>query len=158
MTIPETTSNVDLHYCTLIVQFLCTAFLSYLQIHIGSIDPFFLDTPQRKMILLESQRVPEDFAINAELVELTCLAEMIQQMVLAFSSEATSREVRLEKGISRYDVLANSQNAVIFRAFCAHSHAFFILPELAKPSCPSLECSSPVGTLTLLHYCPRRLF
>ena len=110
MTIPETTPNVDLHYCALAAQFLCTAFLSYLQAHIGSVDPFFLDTPQRKMILLGSQHVPGDFAISAELVELTCLAEMTQQMVLAFSSGTTSREVRLEKGISRYDVLATAED------------------------------------------------
>ena len=57
-----------------------------------------------------SQRVPGNFAISAELVELTCLAGITQQMVLAFSSGATSREVRLEKGIFRYDVLANAED------------------------------------------------
>jgi ankyrin repeat protein len=112
VTIPETTPNADLHYCALAAQFLCAAFLSYIQAHVGSVDPFFLDTPQRKMVLLGSQRVPGDFAINAELVELTCLAEMTQQLVLAFSSGATSRELRLEGGTSRYDVLTNAEDCL----------------------------------------------
>jgi hypothetical protein len=64
------------------------------------------------MVLLGSQRVPGDFAINAELVELTCLAEMTQQPVLAFSSGATSRELHLESGPSRYDVLTNAEDCL----------------------------------------------
>ena len=110
VTIPETTPNDDLHYCALAAQFLCTAFLSYIQAHVGSVDPFFLDTPQRKIVLLGSQSVPGNFSISAELVELTCLADITQQMVLAFSSGATSREVLLEKGIFLYDVLANAED------------------------------------------------
>ena len=110
VSIPKTTPNADLHYCALAAQFLCAAFLSYIQAHVGSVDPFFLDTPQRKMVLLGSQRVSGDFAINAELVELTCLAEMTRQLVLAFSSGSTSRELCLENGTSRYDVLTNAED------------------------------------------------
>ncbi|KAL9098636.1 MAG: hypothetical protein Q9163_005743 [Psora crenata] len=112
MPISNMTPNADLHYCALAAQFLCSAFLSYVQAHVGSIDPFFLDKPQRKMVLLGSQLVPEDFAINAELVELTCLAEMTQQPVLAFYLVATSREWGLESGTSRYDVLTNAENCL----------------------------------------------
>lgn len=54
--------------------------------------------------------MPGGFAINVELVEFTCLADMTQQIVLAFSSGAKSRELRLEKRISRYDVLANAED------------------------------------------------
>lgn len=31
--IPETTADVNLHYCALAAQFLCSAFLSYIQAH-----------------------------------------------------------------------------------------------------------------------------
>ena len=112
MPIANITSNADLHYCALAAQFLCSAFLSYVQAHVGSIDPFFLDTPQRKMVLLGSQSVPGDFAINAELVELTCLAEMTQQPVLVFSLVATSWEWGIESDTSRYDVLTNTENCL----------------------------------------------
>ncbi|KAG8532871.1 uncharacterized protein KY384_002749 [Bacidia gigantensis] len=110
--IPNLIPNADLHYCALAAQFLCSAFLSYIQAHIGSIDPFFLDEPQRKMILLGSQRVPGAFAIKAELVELTCLAEMIQQPVLAFSLVPTNWERGLESATSRHDVLTNIANCL----------------------------------------------
>ena len=62
------------------------------------------------MVLLGSQPMHGDFAINAELVELTCLAEMTQQPVLAFSLVATSREWGLKSRNSRYDVLTNAEN------------------------------------------------
>ena len=110
--IPEMTPNADLHYCTLAAQFLCLAFLSYVQAHVGSIDPFFLDTPQRKIVLLGSQRIPGDFAIQAKLFGLTCLAEMIQQQVFAFSSGATTRELRLKSVTSRYDVRTNAEDCL----------------------------------------------
>lgn len=107
---PETTPNADLHYCALAAQFLCSAFLSYIQAHVGLINPFFLDKPQRKLILLGNQAVSGEFAINAELVKLTCLAEMTQQLTLAFSLGTTSREIRGESGNSRYDVLTNAED------------------------------------------------
>ena len=110
VTIPETTPDSDLHYCALATQFLCTAFLSYIRAHVGPTDPFFLDTPQRRMVLLGSQCVPGDFAISAELVEPSYLAEMTQQNMLAFSSGAINPEMHLEDRVSRYDVLANAED------------------------------------------------
>jgi hypothetical protein len=110
MTIPGTKLDADLHYCALAAQFLCVAFLSYTQAHVGPLNPFFLDTPQRKVVLLGSQLLPGDFAIIAQLVELTCLAKMIQQPVLAFSSVATNRKLRLETDTYRCDVLTNAED------------------------------------------------
>ena len=110
MPIANTTSNADLHYCALAAQFLCVAFLSYIQAHVGSIDPFFLDKPQRKMVLLGTQCVLGDPAIHASLVELTCLAEMTQQPVFAFSLGVRSQEAQLENGASRYDVLTRPED------------------------------------------------
>ena len=39
--IANLTFGVDLHYCALTAQFLCSAFLSYIQAHVGSIEPLF---------------------------------------------------------------------------------------------------------------------
>ena len=106
-TLPNTTPDDDLHYCALAAQFLCVAFLSYTQAHVGPVDPFFLDTPQREMVLLGSQHMPGDFAVKAELVKLTCLAEMTQQPVLAFSSVGKSGKLRKE---SEFDVLSSAED------------------------------------------------
>lgn len=107
--IPVKPSGWDdyLQCCALAVQFLCLAFMSYTQAHLGPIDPFFLDTAQRKMVLLGCQSGPGRPAINAELVELTCLADMTQQPVLAFSSTTTARELYAEASKTRYDVLTD---------------------------------------------------
>lgn len=112
MPFPGMAPNAQLHYCALAAQFLCSAFLSYIQAHIGPIDPFFLDRPQRKMVLLGSQHAPGELTINAELVELTCLAEMTQQPVFAFSLGVKFVELCLENGVSRYDVLTNAEDCL----------------------------------------------
>lgn len=109
-TLPDSIPDIDLHYCALAAQFLCVAFLSYTQAHVGPVDPFFLDRPQREMVLLGSQHMPGDFAIKAKLIELTCLAEMTQQPVLAFSSVAKSEKLNRKSGTSRFDVLANAED------------------------------------------------
>lgn len=106
--IPNTTPNADLHYCALAAQFLCSAFLSYIQAHVGSIDPFFLDRPQHRMVLFGSLRAPGNCSIVAELVKLTCFADMTQQPVFAFSLRVPSRELRLKSEVSRFDVLTNA--------------------------------------------------
>ena len=106
----ETIPDVDLHYCALAAQFLCLAFLSYVQAHIGLIDPFFLDKPQQTISLLGNQSAPGDFAISAELVELTCLAVMTNQPVLAFSLGAINRDSSLGDRSSRYDILTSVED------------------------------------------------
>ena len=103
----ETGLDRDLHYCALATQFLCVAFLSYLQAHIGPIDPFFLDTTQRKITLMGSHRLPGDGIISVDLVQLTWLGEMTQQPVLAFSPGVTTN-----LGTRRHDVLTNVENCL----------------------------------------------
>ncbi|KAL9048620.1 MAG: hypothetical protein Q9162_007628 [Coniocarpon cinnabarinum] len=79
----------DLHYSALAAQFLCVAFSSYIQAHIGPLEPFFLDTAQQQIKLLgcsQDQTSPE---ITASLVELTCLREMTRQRILAFRTTDT---------------------------------------------------------------------
>ncbi|KAI9662308.1 MAG: hypothetical protein M1821_008475 [Bathelium mastoideum] len=41
-----------LQICALVIQFLCLGLLSYTQAHIGALQPFFLDTAQRQVVLL----------------------------------------------------------------------------------------------------------
>lgn len=79
-------SDAELNSCALTAQFFCVAFLSYIQAHAGPLDPFFLDTPQRKLSLLGTERTPGGASIVAELFELTCLSGVTQQSVLGFST------------------------------------------------------------------------
>ncbi|KAI4262154.1 MAG: hypothetical protein L6R42_002662 [Xanthoria sp. 1 TBL-2021] len=116
-TIPDTLPDINVHYCALAAQFLCVAFLSYTQAHVGPASPFFLDTPQLEMMLfgsqhmpLGSQHVPEYLAIRAGLCELTCLAEMTNQPVLAFFSAAKPGETRPGSESTRFDVQSNAED------------------------------------------------
>ncbi|KAF7524554.1 hypothetical protein G7054_g11381 [Neopestalotiopsis clavispora] len=70
---------------SLTVQFLCLGFLSYSQAHIGSIHPFFLETPIYKARLLGVSAGAGHPFIEGRLVELTCMAEMVRKPVFAFS-------------------------------------------------------------------------
>lgn len=49
----EADDGIDytLHLCALAVQFVCLGLLSYSQAHVGAIHPFFLDTPQKSVLL-----------------------------------------------------------------------------------------------------------
>lgn len=111
-TISESMLDSNLHLCAIATQFLCAAFLSYTQAHVGLFDPFFLDTPQRKIILLGSQHTPGNFTITAELTELTCLAKMTKQPVLAFSSGSAGTDTRFENRIRRHDVVTNVEDCL----------------------------------------------
>ncbi|KAI9148048.1 hypothetical protein HJFPF1_11869 [Paramyrothecium foliicola] len=79
------TDKEVLHLASLALQFLCVGFLSYIQAHVGMIQPFFLDTPIREIMLLGSEDPSVCKAtITARLVELTCLSAMCHDTVLAF--------------------------------------------------------------------------
>lgn len=82
----EGTADGILHTCSLAVQFLCVGFLSYNQAHTGAIHPFFLDIPLTNIQLLGSLSGEGSFPkINVQLVNLTCMGNMIQDAVIAFS-------------------------------------------------------------------------
>jgi hypothetical protein len=87
-------SNVEwyLHLCALAVQFLCLGFLSYMQAHIGPIQPFFLDTPLRRVTLLGLMRKRGFPQLVAELVNLSCLGDMTRGPVLVFHESPDSRQ------------------------------------------------------------------
>jgi hypothetical protein len=80
--------NVDevLHLCSLTVQFLCLGFLSYSQAHCRAVQPFFLDTPQEKVLLQGCKKQLDCFPqISTQLVELACIGDMVQDSMLVFS-------------------------------------------------------------------------
>jgi len=79
----EWTFNSILHFITLAAQVLCVGFLTYIQGHIGELDPAFLDTAQKRVELCGLKDQPQ---IKAELVELTCLSGLTRGPVIVFSS------------------------------------------------------------------------
>ncbi|QMW27190.1 hypothetical protein G4B84_002479 [Aspergillus flavus NRRL3357] len=76
--------GASLHLGALAVQFLCLGFMSYVQAHIGPLEPFFLDTPISRVVLLgldEDNKYPK---LVAKLVDITCLGDMTRGPVWMF--------------------------------------------------------------------------
>ncbi|KAF2176770.1 hypothetical protein K469DRAFT_645244 [Zopfia rhizophila CBS 207.26] len=100
-----------LHLLALAVQFLCLGFLSYNQAHVGAIQPFFLDTPQRKILLLGSHTYEnQSERIVAELAELTCVGSMIEAPVLTFRMHRSSTESPPVESELRHDLLTTAED------------------------------------------------
>jgi serine/threonine protein kinase len=74
-----------LHLVALALQTMSLAFVSYTQAHVGALQPFFLDTPLQSVSLhgLAGHEQSSIYVV-AELVELSCLGDMLQGHVLAF--------------------------------------------------------------------------
>lgn len=72
-----------LHLASLALQLLCVGLLSYAQAHIGSFRPFFLDREVDELVLLglDLGFQPHQ-SIKAQLVNLSCLAEMTGDKVV----------------------------------------------------------------------------
>lgn len=84
-----------LQVSALAVQVLCVGLLSYCQAHLGPLQPFFLDTQIGRLIL---DGIP-DFnypttRIEAKLVPLACMGDMLRSPVLAFSIQDPSSAPR----------------------------------------------------------------
>nr|WHF58366.1 hypothetical protein [Aspergillus sp.] len=73
-----------MHVISLTAQFLSLGVLSYNQGHVGPIRPFFLDTPQRRVLLAGNKAGESTFGIIAELTNMTCVGDMIQGQVMSF--------------------------------------------------------------------------
>ncbi|OAG06554.1 uncharacterized protein CC84DRAFT_1142451 [Paraphaeosphaeria sporulosa] len=105
--------NADLQICSLATQVVCLGFLSYTQAHAGTIRPFFLDTPLKKIRLLGSLASTDGKNwIEASLYNLTCMGGMIQSQVLAFNlmqaripSLPSTEETMYNLSINAYDLL-----------------------------------------------------
>ena len=111
LTISLHTQDVDdiLHLCSLAVQFLCLGFLSYSQAHIGALQPFFLDSPQRKIYLMGSRWFKNSGYVTAELRNLTCIGRMTRGPVLAFSMVQTNSPTLSENEIE-HDLLTSAED------------------------------------------------
>jgi hypothetical protein len=100
-----------LHICALAVQFLCVGFVSYIQGHAGPIRPFFLDTPQSAALLCGGQKDEIQTKIQgciiANLVQLSCIGEMVRDLVLVFSS--VDKVTDIQSGI-KHDVFASPED------------------------------------------------
>lgn len=102
-----------LHLCCLAVQFLCLGFISYNQAHCGTIHPFFLETPQVKIVLQGSNEDQKDsWYIETQLVDLTCVGEMVQGPVIAFSASKKSDHQPTLLQEHRFDILATPEDLV----------------------------------------------
>lgn len=104
--------NVDevLNICCLAIQFLCLGFLSYIQAHTGAIQPFFLDTAQKKFILQGIGEPGKAYPqVAAHLLNLSCMGDMINESVLVFSLY-TGVAMSLPKGRPRLDLFASPED------------------------------------------------
>jgi hypothetical protein len=109
----EDTLDHIFHLCSLAVQFLCLGFLSYTQAHIGPFQPFFLDSPQKKIILLGKEIFKEQGeTITAELVNFTCAANITQGPILVFDMVQTERDFTSIKHLPKYDLLASPEDVL----------------------------------------------
>ncbi|KEY73484.1 hypothetical protein S7711_07507 [Stachybotrys chartarum IBT 7711] len=112
----ESTAIEDLQLCALAVQVLCLGFLSYAQAHTGEVWPFFLDMPMHRLTLLGLEKETNSSSLVAELVELSCLAEMTRGPVLMFHNGQESAKGQTSKtqqghhGVLKYDVVGHASD------------------------------------------------
>lgn len=109
----NTSINDSLHLCSLAIQVVCLGFLSYAQAHAGYIQPFFLDTPQRKVRLLGSHvSIDSQPWIEAGLEDLTCASEMIRSQVFVFSLQQPRISPSPSSGAVQHDLQVNAVDLI----------------------------------------------
>ncbi|KAL4735035.1 hypothetical protein BDV11DRAFT_212280 [Aspergillus similis] len=116
------------------VQFLCLGFVSYMQAHVGPIQPFFLDSPLQRIRLVGLGKNPQFPYILAELNNLSCMGNMTGGPVLIFQTNhgLLDREShqRGEENLSRkYDVLGYLEDVLD-----TWGPGNFIYPKYARQS------------------------
>ncbi|KAJ3499547.1 hypothetical protein NLG97_g235 [Lecanicillium saksenae] len=105
--------HMTLKVTSLAIQYVCVAFLSYSQAHIGHIQPFFLDVPLQRIHLLGlNTSVTSEFHLTASLVKLTCLGGMTQGPVLVFDASATVDGFPLAQQSGMFDVCAAPEDVL----------------------------------------------
>jgi hypothetical protein len=107
---PAITTNNSEHLHSLALQILCVGFISYIQAHVGPIQPFFIDRPLERIVLKGCQDRGEFDGghIVAELVDLTCLGQMCQGPVLVFRKSLPGDDEASDSRYSntKYDIRA----------------------------------------------------
>ncbi|KAG9949369.1 hypothetical protein KCU85_g4325, partial [Aureobasidium melanogenum] len=76
--------------CALAVQVLAVAMLSLSQAHLGEIDPFFLEHSLAQISLYGSRSLAGSPAPRLKLVNLTCVGDMVNSRVMAFTDVSSS--------------------------------------------------------------------
>ena len=100
-----------LHNIALAAQFASLAFLSYNQAHVGPIQPFFLDKPQRRVLLLGVSRTQSEApVIVADLADITCIASMIKDRLIAFNIHGAVQSKPALQNIVKYDLTATPED------------------------------------------------
>ncbi|KAI5461817.1 hypothetical protein BGZ63DRAFT_464361 [Mariannaea sp. PMI_226] len=100
-------------YCCLAVQFLSLGFLSYTQAHIGTIQPFFLDTPLDTIHLLgDETTVGKKPRLQVSLTQLTCVGDMIRAPVMAFEFLRNSSADGTQPTPKKYDLISAAEDLV----------------------------------------------
>jgi hypothetical protein len=93
------------------VQLISLGLLSYNQGHVGPIQPFFLDTPQSKILLAGSKACESHpKGIIAELTNLTCIGDMVGGPVLTFKIDQLPTDVPCLQDERRFDLLATAED------------------------------------------------
>ncbi|EPS39086.1 hypothetical protein H072_7130 [Dactylellina haptotyla CBS 200.50] len=103
-----------LHISALVAQFLSLGFLSYNQAHMGSVQPFFLDTPLEKIVLrgCNSREEGQFYYITANLTKLTCIGDMLASKVISFELNGTLNDVPPATGVGSpgVDIMATPED------------------------------------------------
>lgn len=103
-------------YCALAAQFVSLGLLSYVQAHVGPLQPFFLDTPVHNITLLGLPGETIFPYLEAKLLGLTCLGNMTRGPVLAFDANPGPLEDSLldrprnQQVAASYDVLGRAED------------------------------------------------
>lgn len=103
--------DASLHSLSLAVQFISLGLLSYNQGHVGPIQPFFLDTPQHKILLAGSKLCEHNpTGITAELTDLTCIGDMVGGPVLSFKIAQLSMDGSYLQDERKFDIMATAED------------------------------------------------
>lgn len=103
-----------LHRCAITTQYLSLALFSYTRAHCGMLRPFFIDTAQKKSVLL-GLHIPHEEnpfqvpRVEGQIVRLTCMGQMIQQPVFLFRFLDSDKRWNMDTSQS-YDLLACAED------------------------------------------------
>ena len=93
--------------CALAVQSLCIGLLSYSNAHVGKLEPFFFQRALERVDFLGIKRtITTEPFYSAELVNLTCIGQMVGNPVLVFTSFENPLKNR------KYDIFSSLEDLI----------------------------------------------
>jgi hypothetical protein len=113
----QLTYRETLHLVALATQFASLGVLAYSQAHLAPIQPFFMDTPLREVMLMGIGDPQQNvFHINARMTSLTCIGDMLRSEVVVFSvqpmrsfGDSPSYGPQIA---CKYDVIASAEDLI----------------------------------------------